>query len=264
MRRVSTLVIAGLLVIAAGSVLRTLDAQTASPQRSVAQQKPPAKGGAAAAPRAAVAPGVVVSRADYLAYARAAADYTWDHREESLARWRETFDPASPFGYRAPGGLLDFAAVYAALYEMERNPVHAERAKHVLLTYGDYRSQFPESAAKARPDYSNGVPGLPDFFVVMRYLKAYDTLHRLGQLTAAEAAKIEDLAAHSLDYLLQTSEWGAMNRTMLRAETLAWALRAMPKHPRAARWELQRRALGDDNWGNWEIEDATIYHGVWL
>ena len=26
----------------------------------------------------------------------------------------------------------------------------------------------------------------------------------------------------------------------------------------------QRRALGDDNWGNWEIEDATIYHGVWL
>ena len=23
-------------------------------------------------------------------------------------------------------------------------------------------------------------------------------------------------------------------------------------------------AGGDDNWGNWEIEDATIYHGVWL
>ena len=173
--------------------------------------------------RTAVAPGVVVTRADYLAYARASADYTWDHREESLARWRATFDPASPFGYRAPGGLLDFAAVYAALYEMERNPVHAERAKQVLLTYGDYRSQFPESAAKARPDYSNGVPALPDFFVVMRYLKAYDTLHRLGQLTPAEAAKIEDLAAHCLDYLLQTSEWGAMNRTMLRAETLAWA-----------------------------------------
>jgi hypothetical protein len=29
-------------------------------------------------------------------------------------------------------------------------------------------------------------------------------------------------------------------------------------------WEIQRRALGDDNWGNWQIEDATIYHGVWL
>jgi hypothetical protein len=26
----------------------------------------------------------------------------------------------------------------------------------------------------------------------------------------------------------------------------------------------EAQALGDDNWGNWEIEDATIYHGVWL
>jgi hypothetical protein len=212
----------------------------------------------------AVASGVAVTRADYLAYARASADYTWDHRDEIVARWRETFDPASPFGYRAPGGLLDLAAIYATLFELERTPRYAERTKQVLLTYGDYRSQFPESAAKARPDYGNGVPALPDFFVVMRYLRAYDTLRRLNQLTPAEAAKIEATAAHSIDYVQQTSEWGPMNRTMLRAETLAWAVRAMPGHPNAARWEQQRRVLGDDNWGNWEIEDATIYHGVWL
>lgn len=210
------------------------------------------------------APGIVVTRADYLAYARAAADYTWEHREEQLARWRETFDPASPFGYRAPGGLIDLALIYSALFESERNPVYAERAKHVLLTYGDYRSQFPASAAKARPDYANGVPALPDFFVVMRFLRAYDTLHRLGQLTPAEAAAVESVAAHSIDYLLQTSEWGAMNRAMLRAETLAWAVRAMPGQPHAASWQQQRRALGDDNWGTWEIEDASLYHGVWL
>jgi hypothetical protein len=206
----------------------------------------------------------VVTRADYLRYARASADWTWDHREESLTRWRETFDPLSPFGYRAPGGLLDLASIYAFLFEMEKNPVYAERAKHVLLTYGDYRSQYPESAAKARPDYTNGVPALPDFFVVMRYLRAYDTLHRLGKLTPEEASRIESLAAHSMDYLMQTAEWGAMNRTMLRAESLAWAVRAMPKHPRAAAWEKQRQALGDDNWGNWEIEDTSLYHGVWV
>ena len=27
---------------------------------------------------------------------------------------------------------------------------------------------------------------------------------------------------------------------------------------------MQRKALGDDNWGNWEIEDASLYNGVWL
>jgi len=143
-------------------------------------------------------------------------------------------------------------------------PRYAERAREILLTYGDYRSAFPDWAAKKRPDYDHGVPALPDFFVVMRYLRAYDALHRLGKLSPPEVKTIEDMVGHSIDYLLQTSEWGAMNRTILRAESLAWAVKALPGHPRAAVWEKQRKALGDDNWGNWEIEDATIYHGVWL
>jgi hypothetical protein len=204
-----------------------------------------------------------VTRDRYLQYARASADWTWDHQDEILANWRKTFDPESPFGYRAPGGLIDMALIYAYLFEKEGTPIYAERAKKVLLTYGDYRSQFPDWAAKKRPDYTNGVPALPDFFVVMRFVRAYDTLHRLGKLTLAEASQVESLVAHSMDYLLQTSEWGAMNRAMLRAESLAWAVRAMKNHPRVAAYEMQRRALGDDNWGHWEIEDATLYHGVW-
>jgi hypothetical protein len=218
--------------------------------------------GAGAQARLPAAPAIPRDR--YLQYARASADYTWDHREEILKRWRETFDPESPFGYRAPGGLIDMALIYAYLFEKEGNAVHAERAKSVLVTYGDYRSQFPDWAAKKRPDYSNGVPALPDFFVVMRFVRAYETLHRLGKLSPAEASAVESLVAHSLDYLLQTSEWGTMNRTMLRAESLAWAVRAMKNHPRTAAYEMQRRALGDDNWGNWQIEDAALYHGVWV
>ncbi|MGE5357481.1 MAG: hypothetical protein ACM3NQ_00575 [Bacteroidales bacterium] len=218
----------------------------------------------AAAPRPAARPAGQSARERYLQYARASADWTWDHQDELLAQWRKTFDPDSPFGYRAPGNLIDMALIYASLCEKENNATYAERARKVLLTYGDYRSQFPEWAAKKRPDYTNGVPALPDFFVVMRFVRAYDILHRLGKLTPAEASQVEALVAHSMDYLLQTSEWGAMNRTMLRAESLAWAVRAMKNHPRAAVYEKQRRALGDDNWGNWEIEDATIYHGVWI
>src|SRR5512136_2108856 len=78
----------------------------------------------------------------YLEYARASADYAWDHREESLARWRAQFDPESPFGYRPPGGLLETALVYSYLFEKERTPRYAERAREILLTYGDYRSAF--------------------------------------------------------------------------------------------------------------------------
>ena len=178
--------------------------------------------------------------ARYLEYARASADWAWDRREESLARWRAQFDPESPFGYRPPGGLLETALVYSYLYEKEGTPRYAERARDILLTYGDYRKAFPEWAAKKRPDYDHGVPALPDFFVVMRYLRAYDALHRLGRLSPPEVAAIEEMVGHSIDYLLQTSEWGTMNRTVLRAESLAWAVKALPNHPRAAVWEKQR------------------------
>lgn len=205
-----------------------------------------------------------VPMAKYLEYARASADWTWEHQCELIERWKERFDPENVFGYRPPGGLLEMAVIYSYLFEKESKLEYADRAKKIILTYGDYRSQYPEEAAKRRSDYVDGVPALPDFFTVMRYIRAFDTLHRLNRLSPEEINKVEELIAHSMEYLLRAAEWGTMNRTTLRAESLSWAVRALPGHPRARIWDMQRRALGDDNWGNWEIEDATIYHGVWL
>lgn len=206
----------------------------------------------------------IVPREKYLDYARAAADWTWENYDELIAKWKQRFDPESVFGYRPPGGLLEMSVIYSYLYEKEKKPEYARRVKKILLEYGDYRSQYPESSIKQRPDYTDGVPALPDFFTVMRYIRAYDTLNRLKVFNKSEKNKIEYLIAESMTYLLRTQEWGPMNRTALRAESLAWALRALPDHPNAPEWEMLRKALGDDNWGNWQIEDATIYHGVWL
>ena len=205
-----------------------------------------------------------VARPAYLEYARATADWTWENHDALIARWRDGFDPGSIFGYRPPGGLLEMAVIYAYLFDAEGEQIHADRAKRIVVEFGGYRSQYPQSAVDRRLDYAEGVPALPDFFRVMRYIKAFETLQRLGQLSTDEARAARELIAHSMEYLLRTVEWGTMNRTMLRAESLAWAVRALPDHPRAEVWRMQDRALADDNWGNWEIEDATIYHGVWL
>ncbi len=215
-------------------------------------------------PAQSLRPQTPVPLSQYLNYARASADWVWTHYDEIVGQWRQSFDPESIFGYRPPGGLLEMAAIYAHLYEKEKKMDYAERAKKVLLTYGDFRALYPDWAKEKRPDYEDGVPALPDFFTVMRYIRTYDTLRRFGLLNKAETQKIESEIAHSLDYLLRSQEWGTMNRAMLRAESLAWAVRAMPSHPRAKTWAMHRRALGDDNWGNWQIEDATIYNGVWL
>ncbi len=205
-----------------------------------------------------------VPRSQYLDYARKAADYTWGNYGNVIQRWKEGFDPENVFGYRPPGGLLEMAVIYAFLYQKEKKPEFATRSKKILLTYGDYRSAFPEWARQKRPDYEDGIPMLPDFFTVMRFLRAYDILQRAGVLHAEENQKIQSEIAASMAYVLRTQEWGPMNRTALRAESLAWAVRALPGYSETKKWEMQRKALGDDNWGNWQIEDATIYHGVWL
>ena len=205
-----------------------------------------------------------VPRSAYLDYARKAADHTWMNFDKLIQRWKEGFDPENVFGYRPPGGLLEMAVIYAYLYGQEKNPEYAARSKKIVVTYAGYRSAFPEWAREKRPDYEEGIPMLPDFFTVMRFLKAYDLLKNAGVFSTEENQKIRKDIAHSMAYVLRTQEWGPMNRTALRAESLAWAVRALPDHPDTSKWEMQRKALGDDNWGNWQIEDATIYHGVWL
>lgn len=209
-------------------------------------------------------PVIPVHRAEYLEYARDAADWTWEHQDSLLKVWKRGFDTKSIFGYRPPPRLLEMATIYATLYELEGKEEYAERAKKVLLEYGDYKKEYPKKEAERRPDYTGGVPALPDFFTTMRYVKPYEVLKRLGYIKKSQQDEIEKLIAHSIEYTLQSQEWGAMNRAMLRAETLAWAVRALPDHPRAKNWKNYEHALGFDNWGNWEIEDATIYHAIWL
>lgn len=200
----------------------------------------------------------------YLEFARASADWTWDHYDSLEIAWRRSFDPDNIFGYRPPSRFLEMATIYATLFELEGNKEYAERAKKVLLEYPNYKNEYPEEAVKRRPDYTNGVPALPDFFTTMRFIRPYVILKQQGFLNKSQQEKIDKTIAHSVEYTLQTQEWGAMNRAILRAETLAWSVRAVPDHERTKNWKTYEQALGFDNWGNWEIEDASLYHAVWL
>ncbi len=205
-----------------------------------------------------------VPRIKYLEYACASAEWTWNHYDSLVGIWKKTLDPEYVFGYNPPGRLLEMATIYAYLCEVKSNEEYANRAKMVLLNYGDFRNAYPEEAAKRRTDYEDGVPPLPSFFTVMRYVRPYEMLKRLGYLNANEKKKIEGIIAESMNYILRTQEWGTMNRGILRAECLAWAVRAIPDHPQAKTWRMLAKSIGADNWGNWEIEDASLYNAVWL
>ncbi|MDZ7399520.1 MAG: hypothetical protein ONB37_05080 [candidate division KSB1 bacterium] len=200
----------------------------------------------------------------YLEFSRNTADWTWQHHDSLISVWKKNLDPNSAFGYIPPGALLEMATIYAFLFEAEGKKDYADRAKQVLLSYGDYRKEYPETAIKRRADYEDGLPALPNIFTAMRYIRSYETLKRLKYLSPSEQKTIEAIIAESMDFILRTQEWGAMNRGILRAECLAWAIRAMPDHPRAPIWRMLEKSIGMDNWGNWEIEDASLYNAVWL
>jgi len=200
----------------------------------------------------------------YLDYAQSSADWTWDHYDQRIERWKKRFDPENVFGYRPPGGLLEMAVIYAHLFRIEGKKEYLERSKKVLLTYDKYTETYPQWAVEKRPDYDQSPPVLPDFFTAMRYIRAYSILKDLNVISSPEKQKIESDIAESMNYLIRSQEWGPMNRAALRAESLAWAVKTLPLHPDVKKWEMQRQAIGDDNWGNWEIEDATIYNAVWL
>ncbi len=200
----------------------------------------------------------------YLEFARASADWTWDHYDSLEQAWKNSIEPENIFGYRPPPRFLEMACIYAYLFETENDEEYAKRAINVLTTYGDYTKFYPEKAIESRFDYSEGVPALPDFFTTMRYIRAYVLLKEMEYVGRVQQGKIEQIIIHSVNYLLQSQEWGPMNRSALRAETLAWAVRAIPDHPASATWKMYGDALGSDNWGNWEIEDASLYNAVWL
>lgn len=200
----------------------------------------------------------------YIEFAELSANWTFENKDSLVQLWKDRFDPNSIFGYRPPSRLLETANIYAHLYQMKGNKTYAERAKSILLEYDSYKSIYPGWARDKRPDYTEGVPALPDFFTAQRFLRPYEIIKNAGLFTKDEKSQLEAVISQSINYLLQSQEWGAMNRAVLRAETLAWALRVMPDHPEYRTWEMYEQALISDNLGNWEIEDASHYNAIWL
>jgi len=91
-----------------------------------------------------------IPREIYLEYALASADWAWEHYDELIQRWKLSFDPENDFGYRAPGGLLEMAVIYSFLFEKDGLEEYARRAEAILLSYGDFRTMYPEYAREKK------------------------------------------------------------------------------------------------------------------
>ncbi len=203
-------------------------------------------------------------KALYLEEIKKAAEKGWAEYPASIEEWKRTHQPSVLWGYNSPGGPIYLAGALGFLYEETKERKYAERAARILMEYGDLRKMLPHDYWRTRPEYEKGVPPISNFFILPPYFRTYLRIKNSGVLTPEMLKRLEHDMAQSADFIFYFPEWGTHNRSMLRAEALQYAVLAMPDHPQAPQWQQMAKVLGEDNVREWEVEDATGYHAVWL
>ncbi|MBU0638479.1 MAG: hypothetical protein KKB50_06400 [Planctomycetes bacterium] len=204
------------------------------------------------------------TRQTYLDLAIAAYEPAVAACEAHVKKWTEEYEPHYSWGYAPPGGPVWLAGLAASLYELTGEDRYAEDAAELLATQDRFKKYLPDAVRRQRPEYAPGVPTMTDFFDLSTFTHAYLRIRDNSAVTAERRKRIEQSIAESADFMLHYPEWGPMNRAILRAEGLALAAQALPKHEHAPTWRKLAAVLASDSWGRWEEEDASIYHPVWL
>ncbi len=166
-------------------------------------------------------------------------------------------------GYQPPDFLVSIARISAFLYEKTGEKKYAETTRDIIVSLERYRKFFPKRF-KNRVEYKEGVPVVNWFRTLPRFIECYEQTKDSGVYSVGDVRKIEESVAASVDIIFMFPEWGAMNRTMLRAESFMASAVAFPNHAHAKKWRKMAEILAGDSIGKWEIEDAQIYHPVWL
>ncbi|MBD3385560.1 hypothetical protein GF407_11620 [candidate division KSB1 bacterium] len=207
---------------------------------------------------------VRINSDQYLSYATEAAESYWNHYDEYIQQWAGGIDLEHVFGYRPPSEPIFLAYVSAWLYDLTGDSRYAERARKCLVEYGEFRTYYPEDFWTDKPGYESGPAPIGNFFFAPMYIKAYMKLEESGVFSETDKEIIIENIVLSCDQQLRTQEWGAMNRGMIRAEVFHLASKAVGDHPQADTYKMIAKAIYEDSWGAWEIEDASHYNAIHL
>ncbi len=205
-----------------------------------------------------------ITKSEYLAFIKRAAEEGVKSYPQTLEAWKKNPKYFELFGYLGPGSQVYLADLLGYLYLETKDKKYAEQARDMLISVVDMREQYADEFKGRRIEYRNGVPAITDFFVMPPYLRSYMRTRTSGVFDDNTRMRIERDLAFSLNHVFYFPEWGAHNRAMLRAESLYYGSVALAQHPDAKKWRQMAETLASDSLKQWEIEDATGYHSIWL
>jgi len=203
-------------------------------------------------------------------YLKNTLNYALDNKDKMIDDWKKQYADIKGeeaqvelLGYRPPDFLVSIANISSYLYQKTGEKKYAETTKDIIVSLEGYRKYFPE-VFKKRVEYKEGVPVVNWFRTLPIYIECYERTKGAGIYSKNDVDKIAESVAASVDIIFAFPEWGAMNRAMLRAESFMAAAVAFPDHSHAKKWKKMAEYLANDSIEKWEIEDAQIYHPVWL
>ncbi len=105
---------------------------------------------------------------------------------------------------------------------------------------------------------SSGARNVTSFCFTYDYLKAYD---KLSDDDIEAARRLIDA---SMDKAATHTDWGGHNRAVIEACAAFACARSMPDSPNSSQWYKRAKALSNDAFFHWSIEDASIYQPFWM
>ncbi len=190
----------------------------------------------------------------------------------ALPGWRAVLDAQTSvfyplWGYNPPAEPLRLAALLSYLRSIGSMGGEASReALAIVRAYAALRDRVSREQIDSRAE-TRGMERLPlfvNFFLLPPYAEMVARLRESGDLPSSDIRFLESELPAPANALFAHPEWGGHNRTILRADGLCAAAAVLPGAPDAARWRRMAEILAGDNVEHWEIEDASIYHPVWL
>lgn len=183
--------------------------------------------------------------------------------DEHFEAWRKNLQPYHAFGYNPFGGPIAIAYASAFLYRLRGEEKFAIQAIEQMRDYRQFIQYFPQDYHRFRPEYHDAIPPIPSMFTLWQYALAYTWIKSAPALTATDRETIGQILIDSVPPLVHFPEWGAHNRTILRAFSIAALAQALPENPQYTEWLKMARMFGDDSINHWNIEDAMSYHAIW-
>ena len=205
-----------------------------------------------------------MKKSDYLAYITKAVVKGRETYDESIKTWKENFDADFMFGYSSPGIIASQIHMEGLIFSLTDNKENAEFIKKGLLQPMELAKIFPEEIRKQRKEYYRGVPLMEPLFQLHAYMNAYLAIKDTGILSKEDIAVIKQSIIQSITPLIFCPEWGAHNRSMLRACALAQAAVVVGDTEETREWLKLADYLAEESMGRWSIEDASHYIPLWL